>query len=312
MVNKKTSKLEKKQTKEAHINQKLKKEMLAFYKKQNEKIASEELTKQEWLKKKLKRILLYIGGLLATVIISLVATNFVSKKYNLPSTYWWITFFFLIISIFTVVQAFISGDIQSNRFHISLLVNLLVALILFGQFNLVSIQTSYMGQQTDILEKQAEILKISNPPFRAAIDLNIQSRTVQTFSRADIIRINKDKRSGDRFELQVTNIGKMDSGPVQIWLNNNWTYKWDGIYFANISSGESKYDWMYITTKKCGRWYFEDSSACDINDVPLGEQKLEFEIFCAKCKPDYSYQNLTICIWENFTRDCGKFKVTYD
>ena len=140
-------------------------------------------------------------------------------------------------------------------------------------------------------------------PIRPEIELNIRSKTIPHISAFDIVEVRGKKltEKGEKFELQVSNIGKMNSGPVQIWLINNWTYV-NNIYFNNISSGENKYDKMRILTKKCGRSEYDEE--CDIKDIPLGKQILRFEVFCSNCKPQYTYQDLAICIWKDSKKEC--------
>jgi len=204
----------------------------------------------------------------------------------------------LIIIIMSLVEYIRKGNENKQLRRLEIIILIITAIIFLVQSTILKTQTDISATQTQILEK-------TSIPNRPEIDLNIRSETVPIFSASNIVN-DKDVNNltGLIFELHAINLGKMDSGPVQVWLRNSWTRS-TPFYFGNISSGEEVYKNIRFSSKDCfGRY---DPENCNITDVPLREQTLEFQIFCSKCKPQYSYYNITVCIWQDYEKDCGKF-----
>jgi hypothetical protein len=137
---------------------------------------------------------------------------------------------------------------------------------------------------------------------------------IPSIDRDRIGSINLDNSTGLLFNFQITNTGKMDSGPVRITVINNWSST-GGIIsgyvnFNTIPSGGTVENGILLTTIDCFNWHIfrgGNISNCTSskNIVPLGLHPLELKVDCVNCDPQVFYVNITVCFNQYPNTNCS-------
>lgn len=200
---------------------------------------------------------------------------------------------------------------NKNKFKIgNIILTIIIIFLTIWSLFISNRQANISEKQTDISKEQTEILKISSQPYTP--DLHIlpiptYDTSIAIIDRNRIATINLDNSTGYGFPFQITNFGKMDSGGFRIRVLNNWSSEYYSfVNFDNIKSGESKDNYILLTTPECFDIKFSKNLSegiKSINRVPKGIQNLELKIECTNCNPYIYYKNISVC-FEDYNTNC--------
>ncbi|MEK6909289.1 MAG: hypothetical protein AABX23_04525 [Nanoarchaeota archaeon] len=170
---------------------------------------------------------------------------------------------------------------------------ILVGIAIIGLY-FTHLQININDQNTKLYEQTVRPnIKISS--------YNLDSN-LEVYYRNRISAINLDNSSGTVLNFFITNIGKIDAKWVSIMINNSWASN-IRLNFDNISSGETEFGQIIMTTRECQDWNIFgksegkslDSCKASENNISLGKENIELKIECINCDPPTQYQDLEVC-----------------
>lgn len=167
------------------------------------------------------------------------------------------------------------------------------------------IATAYIGirsnniaeMQTNIIQKQTEILAISSAPIEPTLKIWPQYSPLQ-LSVTDLL---KKQGRRERINICITNLGRINTGSIDIRLQNNWTHNSGIILIDNgLDFGQTNCSWLEVTAYDC----WNDPEGCNENKIPIGDINLNLTILCDRCVPNKFNKLFNACIWKDSSREC--------
>ncbi|HRZ85632.1 MAG TPA: hypothetical protein P5277_02520 [Candidatus Paceibacterota bacterium] len=274
----------------------LEKEMISYYSKLNNEMEKKKVNEEEKkveLNKQQKKV---IYGLIIGLVVSLFGTLIIKPIYQLNFIFSLISFGIIFLSVYTLIDLFITKNEERHRYYTKLIFNVLTILILIGQFAILIHQTNILDEQKNIQRQQTSIIeKTSQSPYP---DLIITSSQGNQWTKFDSI-VNGTNQIG----VGVLNIGKATAPYASVSLedsvfigtqnyyNKNNHYSFD---IKDLESGGHNSTWFEF-------WINPNQ----ISNFSIGEKNITFKIDCPVCREPISYQNVSLCVFNQNIEECG-------
>ncbi len=151
--------------------------------------------------------------------------------------------------------------------------------------------------QANITRTQTEILKISSAPIEPTLKIWSPYRPLQ-LSVTDLL---KKQGRREHINICITNLGRTNTGSIDIRMQNNWTHN-SGTILINdgLNFGETNCSWLEFTAYDC----WNDPDGCTEDIIPIGNISLNLRILCDRCVPNKFNKLFNACVWRQSTKEC--------
>ncbi len=241
--------------------------------------------------------------ILAVVLISVVITVFIWSAFNF-TTNWGIllgmiilfTSLFILLS-YLIRYLFLDKDEKEFRKNMKFFFSLLTIIILLAQLAVFYNQTNVLSQQKEISQQQNQLLAQTSQTAKANL-LLVSSQGYQSYNYNTL-------KDYSYLAVGVINLGKSIAPFTKIsissdlFVGNVYRYKEQGISPEFIVKDLKSTDYNSTFFKF---WL----NPLNYNNFTLGEKNVTFEIDCPYCENSISYQNITVCIYNQTSSECGE------
>lgn len=184
-----------------------------------------------------------------------------------------------------------------------------IATTLLVIFTLITVSLNVVSwnKNKELVNKQLELIELQKKTLTPILpQLLVEPLNELKFLDSSLVRNGYDKDGHwvflpQRIPLRMQNLGLSKTGAINIV---SYFHPWisvGGIHIDNLNGLDKTIDGLRIYHKNC---YESSKEKCDESVVPSGYHNLTLEINCLFCESKIQYQNLTICIWKNSSKEC--------
>jgi len=222
--------------------------------------------------------------LFSSFIITLIISSFLKP---IPLFYNLLRFGIIFLGILITIDYFYTRNEKAHNKNLTLLIEVVTLIVLFGQFEVSLNQFKITEKQTDIIQKQTEILEKTSQSTLPDI-LVVSSAGYQTYKLSNVIENKGAIRIG------VTNLGKATAPFLSVRIYSAEFY---GKIQPHYSYSSEYFNLQNLNSLEYNYTGFEFSIA-NQSDFIAGPKNITFQINCPTCREPIKYENVPICIYK--------------
>lgn len=151
--------------------------------------------------------------------------------------------------------------------------------------------------QTEIANRQVEILEESTPPYEPKLKIWSISQPLELSTQ----KLSNEIGQKEEIRICIKNIGQTSSGHIYAHWDNEWSFNNNGLNInPGIEAGQTNCTYLELAAKNC----FGDIEDCDPSIIPEGDIDLSLYVKCDYCEEREQNKELKACIWKKSGAEC--------